>query len=410
MFLDLFLELKAAKVPVSLREYLTLLDALDRGVAGHSPETFYYLARAALVKDERNLDKFDQVFGRVFDGIVGEGAQAGDGVAAEIPDEWLRALAEKLLSPEEMAAIKAAGGFDELMEMLKKRLAEQNERHQGGSKWIGTGGTSPFGAFGYNPAGVRIGQPTNRHNRAVKVWDRRDFKNLDDGLELGTRNFRLALRRLRRFAREGAATELDLDQTITHTARQAGMLDVRFRPERHNKIKVLLLLDVGGSMDAHVAACEELFSAARSEFKHLEHYYFHNCPYGHLWRDNERRWDERVSTLDVLHTYPHDWKLVIVGDAAMSPWEITVPGAAVEEWNEEPGQAWLERVLANWPNAVWLNPAAERMWGWTESTQLLQRMMGGRMYPLTLDGLDQAMRELNKGAAAGGGGAWRPRP
>jgi uncharacterized protein with von Willebrand factor type A (vWA) domain len=400
MFLSLFLELKAAKVPVSLREYLTLLDALEKGVAGYNPETFYYLARATLVKDERNLDKFDLVFAKVFDGIVGGSEAAGDDVTAEIPADWLRALAEKLLSPEEMAALKAAGGFDELMEMLAKRLAEQKERHQGGSKWIGTGGTSPFGAFGYNPAGVRIGQPTNRHNRAVKVWDRRDFRNLDDGLELGTRNFRLALRRLRRFAREGAATELDLNGTIAQTARSGGMLDVQFRPERHNKVKVLLLLDVGGSMDAHIAACEELFSAARSEFKHLEHYYFHNCPYGHLWRDNSRRWDDRIATADVMQTYPHDWKLVIVGDAAMSPWEISVPGAAVEEWNEEPGQVWMERLLAGWPSAVWLNPAPERMWSWSESTQLLGRLMSGRMYPLTLEGLDQAMRELNRGSAA----------
>ena len=399
MFLNLFMELKAAKVPVSLREYLTLLEAVKKGAAGFSAETFYYLARATLVKDERNLDKFDVVFGKVFEGIVGDGAGAGEGVFAEIPDEWLRALAEKLLSREEMDAVKAAGGFDELMEMLKKRLQEQNERHQGGSKWVGTGGTSPFGAYGYNPAGVRIGQHKNRHNRAVKVWDRREFKNLDDGLELGTRNFRLALRRLRRFAREGASTELDLDGTITSTARQGGMLDVRFRPERHNKVKVLLLLDVGGSMDEHVAACEELFSAARSEFKHLEHYYFHNCPYGHLWRDNSRRWDDRIATADVLHTYPADWKLVIVGDAAMSPWEITVPGAAVEEWNEEPGQVWMSRLLETWPSAVWLNPAPERMWGWTESTLLLRRMMTGRMFSLTLDGLDQAMRELNRGGA-----------
>jgi len=400
MFLSLFLELKAARIPVSLREYLTLLEALEKGAAGYSAETFYYLSRSALVKDERNLDKFDQVFARVFDGVVGEAAPPDSGTAADIPADWLRALAEKMLSPEEMAAIKAAGGFDELMEMLAKRLAEQKERHQGGSKWVGTGGTSPFGAFGYNPAGVRIGQPANRHNRAVKVWDRRDFRNLDDGVELGTRNFRLALRRLRRFAREGASTELDLDGTIARTARSGGMLDVQFRPERHNKAKVLLLLDVGGSMDAHVAACEELFSAARSEFKHLEHYYFHNCPYGHLWRDNARRWDDRIATADVLRTYPADWKLVIVGDAAMSPWEITVPGAAVEEWNEESGQVWMGRLTAGWPGAVWLNPAPEAMWQWSESTQILRRLMGGRMYSLTLDGLDHAMRELNRGAAS----------
>jgi uncharacterized protein with von Willebrand factor type A (vWA) domain len=399
MFLTLFLELRTARVPVTLREYLTLLEALAKGAAGFSPETFYYLARATLVKDERNLDKFDRVFAKVFNGIVGEGGEGGgaEEISAEIPEEWLRLMAEKLLSPEEMAEIKAMGGFEKLMEELAKRLAEQNERHQGGGKWIGTGGTSPFGAFGYNPAGIRIGQPTNRHNRAVKVWDKRDFKNLDDGLELGTRNFRLALRRLRKFAREGAATELDLDGTITSTARAGGMLDIQMHPERHNKIKVLLLLDVGGSMDSHIAACEELFSAARSEFKHLEHYYFHNCPYGHLWRDNSRRWDDRIPTWDVLHTYPPDYKLVIVGDAAMSPWEITTPGAAVEEWNEEPGRLWLDRLLATWPSAVWLNPAPERNWDWTESTQILRHQMAGRMFPLTLEGLDGAMRSLNRG-------------
>ena len=331
----------------------------------------------------------------MFAGVAG--ADGGiDDLLAQIPEEWLRALAEKLLTPEEMARIQALGGFDKLMETLRERLAEQNEEHHGGNKWIGTGGTSPFGAHGYNPAGIRIGQKTNRHNRAVKVWDRRDFRNLDDGLELGTRNFRMALRRLRKFAREGAATELDLDATIAGTARQGGMLDVRLRPQRHNTIKVLLLLDVGGSMDAHVATCEELFSAARSEFKHLEHYYFHNCPYGHLWRDNGRRRDHKVATWELIHTYPPDWKLVIVGDAAMSPWEITAPGAAVEEWNEEAGAVWMDRLLDRWPAAVWLNPSPARHWPWTESIGQLHRIMAGRMYPLTLDGLDQAMRALNR--------------
>lgn len=399
MFLALFLDLRAAKVPVSLREYLTLLEAVAKGAAGFSVEDFYYLSRALLVKDERNLDKFDRVFAKVFDGVVSEAGSIEE-FLAEIPEEWLRALAEKLLTPEEMAEIQALGGFDKLMETLRQRLAEQNEEHHGGSKWIGTGGTSPFGAYGYNPAGIRIGQKTNRHNRAVKVWDRRDFKNLDDSLELGTRNFRMALRRLRKFAREGAATELDLDATITGTARAGGMLDVHLRPERHNKIKVLLLLDVGGSMDSHIRTCEELFSAARSEFKHLEHYYFHNCPYGHLWRDNARRWDDRISTWDVLHTYPPDWKLVIVGDAAMSPWEITTPGAAVEEWNDEAGETWMRRLLAQWPAAAWLNPSPPRHWQWTESIAMLNQTMSGRMYSLTLEGLDQAMRELNRGAAA----------
>jgi len=297
-----------------------------------------------------------------------------------------------------LADIQAMGGFDELMRTLRQRLAEQKGRHEGGSKWIGTAGTSPYGAYGSNPAGVRLGQERNRNKRAVKVWDKREFRNLDDGLELGTRNFRIALRRLRRFAREGAATELDLDGTIASTARAGGMLDIRMRAERHNKVKVLLLLDVGGSMDEHIAACEELFSAARSEFKHLEHYYFHNCPYGTLWKDNRRRHADVVSTWDVLHTYPPDWKLVIVGDAAMSPWEIVTPGAAVEEWNEEPGQLWLDRLLAAWPSAAWLNPSPQRVWQWTQSTQMLQQIMAGRMFPLTLDGLDLAMRSLNRRA------------
>lgn len=399
MFLTLFFALRDAKVPVSLREHLTLLEAVAKGLGGFSVEEFYYLARATLVKDERHLDKFDRVFAATFNGLMaaGEGA-SGEELLLALPMDWLRAMAEKLLSPEELAEIQAMGGFDELMRTLRQRLAEQKGRHEGGNKWLGTAGTSPYGAYGSNPAGVRIGQHGNRLNRAVKVWDQREFRNLDDGIELGTRNFRLALRRLRRFAREGAATELDLDGTIASTARAGGMLDIRMRPERHNSIKVLLLLDVGGSMDAHIAACEELFSAARSEFKHLEHYYFHNCPYGTLWKDNRRRHADVVSTWDVLHTYPPDWKLVIVGDAAMSPWEITTPGAAVEEWNEEPGQLWLDRLLAAWPSAVWLNPSPERVWQWTQSTQLLHQMMGGRMFPLTLEGLDGATRALNRGA------------
>jgi uncharacterized protein with von Willebrand factor type A (vWA) domain len=400
MFLTLFFALRDAKVPVSLREYLTLLEAVAKGVAEFSLEGFYYLARATLVKDERHLDKFDRVFAATFNGLAeaGEGQDAEDLLLA-LPSDWLRAMAEKLLSPEELAQIRAMGDFDELMKTLRQRLAEQKGRHAGGSKWIGTGGTSPFGAYGSNPAGIRIGQDRNRLNRAVKVWDQREFRNLDDDVELGNRNFRLALRRLRRFAREGAATELDLDGTIASTARAGGMLDIRMRAERHNKVKVLLLLDVGGSMDEHIATCEQLFAAARSEFKHLEHFYFHNCPYGTLWKDNRRRHSDTVSTWDVIHTFPPDWKLVIVGDAAMSPWEITTPGAAVEEWNEEPGQLWLDRLLAAWPAAAWLNPAPQRLWQWTQSTQMLGAMMGGRMFPLTLDGLDHAMRSLNRGAS-----------
>ncbi len=400
MFLTLFLELRDAKVPVTLKEYLTLLEALVGGVADLSVDTFYYLSRSCLVKDERNLDKFDQVFGRVFKGVLGEGDALAEAIKAAIPEEWLRKLAEKHLSPEEMAEIQSQGGFEKLMETLRKRLEEQNERHQGGSKWIGTAGTSPFGAYGYNPEGVRIGQKESRHRRAVKVWDERAYKNLDDGIELGTRNFRMALRRLRRFAREGAATELDLPGTIRSTARSGGMLDLQMVPERHNKVKVLLLLDIGGSMDEHVRTCEELFSAVRSEFKHLEHFYFHNCPYSGLWKDNRRRHQDVTATWDVIHTYPSDWKLIIVGDAAMSPYEITTLGGAVEEWNEEAGHVWMKRLTDHWPSAAWLNPAPQGRWQWTHSTGILAQAMGGRMYPLTLEGLDGAMRELNRGGAS----------
>jgi uncharacterized protein with von Willebrand factor type A (vWA) domain len=399
MFLSLFLALRDAKVPVTLKEYLTLLEAVAAGVAEYSVETFYYLARSCLVKDERQLDRFDRVFASVFNGLGGEdGGSAGEMTEVAIPEEWLRRLAERLLTPEEKAQIQALGGFDKLMETLKQRLAEQRERHQGGSKWIGTGGTSPFGAYGYNPEGIRIGQKESRHRSAVKVWDRREFRNLDDSLGLGTRNFRLALRRLRRFAREGAATELDLADTIRSTARAGGMLDLKLVPQRHNKVKVLLLLDVGGSMDDHIQQCEELFSAARSEFKHLEHYYFHNCPYGRLWRDNLRRDQDSIATWDVIHTYPADWKLIVVGDAAMSPYELTVAGGAVEEWNEEPGHLWLQRLLTTWPSAVWLNPARQEEWKWTASTGLVAKLVAGRMFPLTLDGIDAAMRELNRAA------------
>ena len=396
MFLTLFLELRDAKVPVTLKEYLTLLEALEKGVAALSVETFYFLARACLVKDERHLDKFDRVFAKVFNGVVGEADALSEAIKAAIPEEWLRKLAERHLSPEEMAEIQSLGGFEKLMETLRQRLAEQHERHQGGSKWIGTAGTSPFGAYGYNPEGVRIGQAESRHRRAVKVWDQRAYRNLDDGIELGTRNFRIALRRLRRFAREGAATELDLAGTITSTARQGGMLDVKMVPERHNKVKVLLLLDIGGSMDEHVKTCEELFSAVRSEFKHLEHFYFHNCPYGGLWKDNRRRHQDITTTWDVLRTYPSDWKLILVGDAAMSPYEITTPGGAVEEWNEEAGAVWMTRLTEHWPSAVWLNPAPQSRWQWTHSTAVLAQLMGGRMFPLTLEGLDGAMRNLNR--------------
>ena len=389
MFLRLFNDLRQAGVPVSLTEYLLLIESLDRGLAGHSTEEFYFLSRAALVKDERNLDRFDRVFASVFRGVE----SAGDDLMAEIPDAWLRQLTEKFLTEEEKRQVAALGGLDKILEELRKRLEEQKGRHQGGKKWIGTAGTSPFGAYGYNPAGVRIGQDGTRNNHAVKVWDRRDFQDLDDTVELGTRNIKLALRRLRRFARTGAVEELDLDGTIRATARQ-GWLDVKLVPEKRNAVKVLLFFDVGGSMDPHVRICEELFSATRSAFKHMEYFYFHNCIYESVWKDNRRRNIERTATLDVLHTYPADYKAIIVGDAAMSPFELTHAGGAVEHWNEEPGLAWLQRIAANFPRTVWINPAPERYWSYSPSRELIARIFEGRMFPLTLEGLDRAMREL----------------
>ena len=391
MFAGFFLELRQAKVPVSLREYLTLMEAMRQNLAAYSVDDFYYLSRAALVKDERNLDKFDRVFGHHFKGIE----TIGD-AGIEIPEEWLRKLTEKVLTEEEKELIKSLGGWEKLMEALQKRLAEQKGRHQGGSKWIGTAGTSPFGAYGYNPEGVRIGQDGNRNKRAVKVWDKREFKNLDDQIELGTRNIKLALRRLRQFAREGAPTELDLDDTIRSTARNAGWLDLKLRPERHNAAKVLLFLDIGGSMDEHVKTCAELFSAARGEFKHLEHYYFHNCPYEALWKDARRRHVERTPTPQVLHTYDQSYKLIFVGDASMSPYEIVQPGGSVEHWNAEPGEEWMRRLLATYPKAVWLNPVPEKYWPGTQSIGMIRELMEGRMFPLTLDGLDRAMRRLTR--------------
>jgi hypothetical protein len=391
MFINFFLELKQARLPVSLREYLTLIEAMDAGIAAFSVDDFYYLSRSCLVKDETNLDKFDRVFGKVFKGLE----PPEDGETVEIPEEWLRKLAERVLTEEEKAEIEALGGWEKLMETLKERLNEQQGRHQGGSKWIGTAGTSPFGAWGYNPEGVRIGQDQNRNFRAVKVWDKREFKNLDSSVELGTRNIKVALRRLRRFARDGASTELDLHHTIRATAKK-GYLDLHMVPERHNAVKVLLFLDVGGSMDPHVRTCEELFSAARSEFKHLEHFYFHNCVYEKLWRDNRRRRAEVTPTWEVLHTYPHDYKAIFVGDASMSPYELTYPGGSVEHWNEEAGTAWMQRLLHVYSHAVWLNPVAEDWWEHTMSTKMMRQLMGDRMYPLTLDGLDRAMRALSR--------------
>jgi len=388
MFTSFFHELKSAGLPVTVREYLTLLEAMERDVAGRRVEDFYYLSRATLVKDERNLDKFDRVFGHVFKGLD----LLAEDLLAEIPAEWLKKLAEKYLTEEEKAQLEAMG-WDKLMETLKKRMAEQKGRHQGGSKWIGTAGTSPFGAYGYNPEGIRIGQDESRHRRAVKVWDKREFRDLDDTVELGTRNIKIALRRLRKFARTGAPEELDLDGTIKETA-QRGYLDLKLRPERRNAVKVLLFLDIGGSMDWHIKILEELFSAARGEFKHLEYFYFHNCLYERVWKDNRRRWQETTPTWDVLHTYPHDYKAIFVGDASMSPYEISVPGGSVEHMNEEPGGAWLERVTRTYPHAVWLNPVPHEQWEFTHSIRMVKQLFAGRMFPLTLEGLDQAMREL----------------
>ncbi len=394
MFTGFFYDLRKAGVPVSLKEYLALMEAMQAGIAGYAVEDFYYLSRAILVKDERNLDKFDRVFASVFKGLEGGGAVGTEELTASIPDEWLRKLAEKFLTDEEKAQIQALGGWDKLMETLAQRLAEQSGRHQGGNKWIGTAGTSPFGAYGYNPEGVRIGQDGSRHRRAVKVWDKREFRNLDDSVELGTRNIKVALRRLRKFARQGAADVLDLPDTISSTARNAGWLDIKMVPERHNAVKVLLFLDIGGSMDDHIRLCEELFSAARGEFKHLEYYYFHNCVYEGVWKDNKRRHVEKLSTLDVINTYGPDYKLVFVGDASMSPYEITQPGGSVEHFNEEAGIVWMRRLLDKYAHAIWLNPSDERYWSYTQSIGIFQKIMEGRMYPLTLAGLDAGMREL----------------
>ena len=389
MFHAFFSELRSAGVPATIKEYLMLLDALKHDLAGRNVEDFYYLSRSALVKDEKNLDKFDRVFGHVFKGIENDFSEE----TVEVPEEWLKKLAELYLSEEEMEKIKALGDWDEIMAALKERLAEQEKRHQGGSKMIGTAGTSPFGAYGYNPEGVRIGQDKGRHGRAIKVWDKREFKNLDDSVELGTRNIKVALRRLRQFAREGNPEELDLDTTIHKTAHK-GYLDIHMRPERHNAVKVLLFLDVGGSMDAHIRVCEELFSAARTEFKHLEFFYFHNCLYESVWQDNRRRHAERIATMDVLHTYPHDYKLIFVGDASMSPYEIVYPGGSVEHWNDEAGETWLRRALTVYPKAAWLNPIPEKHWDYGQSIQMIKTLMTDRMYPLTLEGLDNAMRDL----------------
>ena len=392
MLIDFFLRLKSARIPVSLTEFLTLIEALERQLAFGSVEDFYYLARLCLVKDEAHFDKYDRVFVEFFQGVSDPMAELG----TEIPEEWLRRLAERFLSEEEKLRIEALGGLDKLMETLKKRLEEQRERHQGGSKWIGTAGTSPFGAYGYNPEGIRIGQAYSRHRRAVKVWDRREFKDLDDSVELGTRTVKVALRRLRSFAREGAREELDLPGTIRATASNAGYLDLKMVPERHNKVKVLLFLDAGGSMDPHVEVCEQLFSAARSEFKHLEYFYFHNFVYERVWRENRRRWNEHYATEDVIRQFGPEYKLVIVGDATMGPYEILWPGGSVEHNNKEPGSVWLRRLLDQYRKAVWLNPVPQTEWAFTDSVRIVSELMGGQMYPLNLDGLDRAIHYLGK--------------
>ena len=394
MFLPFFENLRDARVPVSLREFLGFLEGLKAGLATYDVESFYYLARTIMVKDERNIDKFDRAFAATFDGL-GEISAQDVLQAVDIPEEWLQKMAEKHLSAEEMAEIEALGGFDKLMETLQERLKEQEGRHQGGNKWIGTAGTSPFGAYGYNPEGVRIGQKESRHQRATKVWDKREFKNFDGSVELGTRNIKVALKRLRRWAREGAVEELDLNGTIKATA-EHGYLDVKTRPERHNAVKVLLFLDVGGSMDPHIKVVEELFSAARAEFKHLEYHYFHNCLYEGVWRDNKRRWNDQTPTHEVLRTYGPDYKCIFVGDASMSPYEIAYPGGANEHWNREAGQVWLERARDQWASHLWINPLPEAHWQHTHSIGMIREIFENRMVPMTLEGLERGMRDLTR--------------
>ena len=391
MLIKFFFMLRDAGIPVSVTELLTLLRALDAGVAGHGVSEFYYLARAALVKDESQYDRFDRVFATHFRGAEGLFRDLDD----DVPEDWLRRQMEMSLTEEERAAIEAMGGLDELMQALRERLAEQDERHEGGQKWIGTAGTSPFGAHGYNPEGVRIGQQGSGQRRAVKVWDKREYRNLDDSVELGTRNIKVALRKLRKFAREGAADQLDLDTTIDRTARNAGLLDICMVPERHNAVKVLLCLDVGGSMDDHVRVCEEMFSAARSEFKHLEYFYFHNFIYESLWKDNRRRHAERIPLSEVTHKYGPDYKLIFVGDATMSPYEIAYPGGSVEHWNDEPGSVWIKRLLKAYPKAVWLNPEPQARWDYTPSVKLTRDLLDDRMFPLTVSGLGDGIKALH---------------
>lgn len=390
MLVDFFLHLKSRQLPVSTKELLALLEALEARLVSGSLDDFYLLSRALLVKDEALYDRFDQAFGEYFRGI-----EALPGLEVMLPEEWLKLAARRHLSEEDRLKLEKLG-YEKLFEEFKKRLEEQKGRHAGGSKWVGTGGTSPFGNGGYHPEGIRVGGESAGNRTAVKVWEQREFRNLDDSVDLGVRNIKVALRRLRRFARKGAATELDLDGTIAGTARNGGWLDLHLRPERHNAVKVLLFLDIGGSMDDHILTCEELFSAARSEFKHLEHFYFHNCVYEGVWKDNRRRHAEKLSTWDVIHTYGPDYKLIFVGDASMSPYEIARPGGSVEHWNEEAGAVWMERLLSTWKRAAWLNPLSEGHWSYTPSIRMVQQLMGQRMFPLTIEGLERAMRSLTK--------------
>jgi len=390
MLIDFFLHLKAGQLKVSTREFLTLLEGLRDGACSHSIDEFYFYARTCLVKDESHYDRFDAAFGSYFNGVT-----EIPGLEAELPQEWLQAMMKKHLSPEDKAKLEKLG-WDKLMEEFRKRLGEQKERHQGGSKWIGTGGSSPFGNNGYHPEGIRVGGESAGNRTAIKVWEKREYRNLDDSVELGTRNIKVALRRLRRFARQGAADELDLDGTIAATARNAGWLDLMMRPERHNAVKVLLFLDVGGSMDDHIKVCEEMFSACRSEFKHLEYFYFHNCVYEKVWRDSSRRHSENIAVSDLLHRYGPDYKLIFVGDATMSPYEILHPHGSIEHMNSEPGAAWLRRLLDTWPAAAWLNPEPEHLWPYRKSIEIVDQIMGGRMFPMTLGGLERAMQQLSK--------------
>jgi len=390
MLVRFFFLLRRAGVPVSITELLTLLEALKAGLGDLNAERFYYLARTCLVKDERYYDRYDRAYAAHFKGAEDLFAL----LQRELPEDWLAKMAIAKFTDAEKAEIEALGGWEKLMETLKKRLEEQKERHQGGNKWIGTAGTSPFGAHGFNPEGVRAGQDGGRNRSAVKVWDKREFANLDDKVELGTRNIKMALRRLRRFARRGAPDELALADTIDATARSGGWLDIKMQAERHNVVKVLLLLDIGGSMDDHVKTCEELFSAARSEFKHLEHYYFHNFTYEALWRDNRRRFNEHIGTVEVMRTYGTDYKLILVGDATMSPYEITQPGGSVEHWNAEAGSVWLQRLIRHYPKFAWINPQPQSRWRHTSSIEMTREILEGRMYPLTLAGLDEAIDAL----------------